>query len=80
VTHWDQQQFDVNNFYIEDTGYHPEKIIQARRLGIPAGRDEHLMYRYIDYASAKQSTSNPLSKRDIKEGQDYVLHALSAAG
>lgn len=80
VTHWDQQQFNVNNFYIEDTGYRPEKIIQARRLGIPVGRDEHLMYRYIDYASAKQCTSNPLTKRDTKEGQDYVLHALSAAG
>lgn len=80
VIHWDQQQFNANHFYIENTGYRPERIIQARRLGIPAGRDEHLMYRYIDYANAKQCTSNPLTKRDWKEGQDYVLHVLSAAG
>ncbi len=80
VTRWDQQQFDAQHFYIEDVGYQPDKIIQTTRLGIPPGRDEHLMYRYIDYAYTKQCTSNPLSKRNWKEGQDYVLHALSDTG
>jgi len=77
---WDQQQFDKQHFYIDDVGYHPEMIIQTTRLGIPEGRDEHLMYRFIDQAHARQCTSNPLSKRHWQEGQDYVCHAVSAVG
>ncbi|MFO8025772.1 DNA-3-methyladenine glycosylase [Thiohalophilus sp.] len=77
VAQWDQQQFDTQHFYIEDVSYVPEMVIQTTRLGIPAGRDEHLMYRYIDHAHTAQCTSNPLSKRAWHEGQDYVLHHLS---
>ncbi|MDR9435333.1 MAG: DNA-3-methyladenine glycosylase [Thiohalophilus sp.] len=80
VDQWDQQQFDAQYFYIDDVGYQPETVIQTTRLGIPAGRDEDLMYRYIDYAHAAQCTSNPLSKRAWHEGQDYVLHHLSDTG
>jgi len=80
VDHWDQQQFDRRHFYLDDVGYRPEMIIQTTRLGIPAGRDEHLMYRYIDGAHAGQCTSNPLRKRNQQEGLDYVLHPLSATG
>ncbi|MDZ7661537.1 DNA-3-methyladenine glycosylase [Thiohalophilus sp.] len=80
VGRWDQQQFDRQHFYIDDVGYQPRAIIQTTRLGIPAGRDEHLMYRYIDYAHAGQCTRNPLRKRNQQEGRDYVLHRLSAAG
>jgi len=80
VDRWNQQQFDRRHFYLDDVGYRPETIIQTTRLGIPAGRDEHLMYRYIDYAHAAQCTNNPLSKRTWSEGRDYVLHRLSAAG
>lgn len=80
VARWDQQQFDMQHFYIDDVGYHPEQIIQTTRLGIPVGRDEHLMYRYIDYTYAKQCTSNPLNKRDWQQGRDYVIHTLSDTG
>jgi len=80
VDRWDQQQFDKHHFYIDDLGYQPETIIQTIRLGIPEGRDEHLMYRYIDSAYVSQCTSNPLSKRNWQKGRDYVLHAISAAG
>ncbi|TDY03893.1 DNA-3-methyladenine glycosylase [Thiohalophilus thiocyanatoxydans] len=80
VDRWDQQQFDTQHFYLDDVGYRPGTIIQTTRLGIPAGRDEHLMYRYIDYAHAAQCTSNPLRKRNQQEDRDYVLHPLSATG
>lgn len=80
VKHWDQQPFDRRQFYLDDIGYRPETIIQTTRLGIPAGRDEHLMYRYIDSAHAGQCSSNPLRKRNQQEGRDYVIHALSVTG
>jgi DNA-3-methyladenine glycosylase len=74
VHEWDQKPFDLNNFYIEDVGNRVTKIIQTTRLGIPSGRDEHLMYRFIDYDFAKYCTSNPLSKRSWVEGKDYLIH------
>ena len=64
VPDWDQQQFDRNHFYIDDVKYQPEKIIQTTRLGIPQGRDEELLYRFIDYSYASNCTSNPLTKRN----------------
>lgn len=48
VPHWNQKQFHQNHFYIEDIGYLPEKIIHTERLGIPTGRDKHLLLRFID--------------------------------
>ena len=66
VTAWDQRQFDINSFYVEDYGYRPRKIIQTVRLGIPKGRDEHLPYRFIDYDYAAHCTSNPLGKKSMK--------------
>lgn len=74
VTEWDQKAFDRENFYIENVGNKVTKIIQTTRLGIPAGRDEHLMYRFIDYDFAKYCTSNPLRKRNWLEGKDYLIH------
>jgi DNA-3-methyladenine glycosylase len=73
VADWDQRAFDASNFYIEDAGNRVKKIIQTTRLGIPAGRDEHLMYRFIDYDYAKYCTSNPLSKRNWIEGKHYFI-------
>ena len=73
VREWDQQQFDVNEFYFDDTGIQPQGIIQTTRLGIPTGRDEHLHYRYIDYGFARYCTSNPLSKKRHRQGEHYVL-------
>ena len=48
VKEWDQKQFDRKKFYIADVGYSPKKIIQTTRLGIPTGRDEDRLYRFID--------------------------------
>ena len=73
VSDWNQQQFDKNRFYFDDTALKPIKIIQTTRLGIPAGRDEHLPYRFIDYGFARYCTSNPLSKRDWQEGNEYKI-------
>ncbi len=64
VTRWDQQAFDPDEFYIDDIAYQPEKIIQTTRLGIPIGRDEHKLYRFIDFQQAKYCTSNPLTKHN----------------
>lgn len=73
VKEWDHQSFHKHRLYIDDTGYRPETIIQTRRLGIPPGRDEHLPLRYVDEKYARFCTSNPLTKRKWKEGQDYTL-------
>ncbi len=71
VAQWDQQVFDENCFYIDDTGEIPDKIIQTTRLGIPHGRDEQLFYRFIDFDYTRYCTSNPLSKRSAVENRDY---------
>ncbi len=76
VDEWDQQQFDASNFYFDDANIRPEKIIQTTRLGIPAGRDEHLAYRFVDYDFARFCTSNPLSKRNWVEGKHYKIIEL----
>lgn len=73
VRDWDQKSFDNKLFYFDDTGITPQCIIQTTRLGIPAGRDEHLPYRYVDYEFAKQCTSNPLTKRGWREGTEYTV-------
>lgn len=73
VTDWNQQQFDKNNFYIEDIHQTPAKIIQTTRLGIHQDRDAHLMYRFIDFNFTKYCSSNPLTKRNYLEGTDYVF-------
>ncbi len=75
VNEWDQQQFDAKKFYIDDIKNLPGKIIQATRLGIPAGRDEHLQYRFIDYDFARFCTSNPLTKRNWVENNHYKIYA-----
>lgn len=76
VTQWDQQQFCADKFYISDDGYIPTTVIQTPRLGIPQGRDEHLLYRFIDFDYAKFCTSNPLTVKRWQGGKDYKLHSL----
>lgn len=73
VPAWDQQPFDPQAFYLDDTGYLPEKIIRTTRLGIPAGRDEHLEYRFIDFDYARYSTRNPMTRRNWKKGLHYHI-------
>lgn len=73
VKKWDQKNFDIDAFYIDDSGYYPKKIIQAPRLGIPEGRDEHLLYRFIDYDYAEVCTSNPLKRKGWELNKDYFI-------
>ncbi len=73
VKEWDQKQFDSNQFFIEDVGMLPSKIINAKRLGIPTGRDKHLLYRYINFDYVKYCTNNPLTVRKNQSGKDYIF-------
>jgi len=73
VPDWNQRRLHRRRFRLEEVGYTPSAYIQCRRLGIPRGRDEHLPYRFIDSAFAKYCTSNPLTKRDWLEGQDFRI-------
>ena len=73
VVAWDAKQLDPNKFYVEDIGYKPQKIIQAVRLGIPKGRDDHLLNRFIDYKYVQHATQNPLKKRNAIAGKDYFI-------
>jgi DNA-3-methyladenine glycosylase len=70
VPDWDNQHFTAQRFYVEDCGLRPREIIQARRLGISQGRDEHLPYRFVDADYATCCTKNPLRRGQI-EGQDF---------
>jgi len=63
VKDWDQQAFNENHLFIDDIDYKVSSIIQTPRLGIPSGRDEHLMLRYIDEADARYCSKNPLTQR-----------------
>ena len=73
VIEWDQKQFDPNKFFIEDVIIQPSKIIIAKRLGIPTGRSEHLLYRFIDFDNVKYCTKNPLTVRKNQLGKDYII-------
>ncbi|UTW06560.1 DNA-3-methyladenine glycosylase [Pseudomonas benzenivorans] len=70
VPDWDAQRFDPLRLFVEDVGERPAQIIQSTRLGIPAGRDEHLPYRFVDAAFARFCTRNPLRRGQL-EGRDY---------
>lgn len=70
VPDWDNQGFDPERFYLEDCGLQPQEIIQACRLGIPIGRDEHLPYRFVDADFVRYCTKNPL-RRGQREGHDF---------
>lgn len=72
VPMWDAKRFDEEQLFVEDVGQHPPRIIQTTRLGIPAGRDEHLMYRFVDAAYARFCTRNPVRRGQV-EGRDYTI-------
>ncbi|MCU0072075.1 DNA-3-methyladenine glycosylase [Pseudomonas koreensis] len=69
---WNAKRFDHEILLVEDTGPAPTHVIQTTRLGIPHGRDEHLMYRFVDAAYAQWCTRNPLRRGQV-EGRDYFL-------
>ena len=62
VPDWDAGAFDPAVFFVDDVGEAPPTLIETTRLGIPAGRDEHLPYRFVDPAYARHCTRNPLRK------------------
>ena len=72
VPEWDAKRFDPERLWVDDVGTRPSRIIQTTRLGIPHGRDEHLMYRFVDADHAACCTRNPLRRGQI-EGSDYVM-------
>jgi DNA-3-methyladenine glycosylase len=69
---WDAKRFNHEVLLVQDVGPAPAHIIQTTRLGIPHGRDEHLMYRFVDAAYAPYCTRNPLRRGQV-EGRDYFL-------
>ena len=62
VPDWDAGSFDPEALFVDDVGETPQMLIETTRLGITAGRDEHLPYRYVDPAYARHCTRNPLRK------------------
>lgn len=75
IKDWNRRTFDEDELFLDDVGYAPAQVIVARRLGISAGRDEHLLYRYVDASRLRSATQNPLSKRGLSEGRDYFVLA-----
>ena len=72
VPEWTGERFDPDAFLLEDLGNQPD-LVQARRLGIPPGRDEHLPWRFVDRTAVKSATRNPLTVRGARAGVDYWL-------
>lgn len=64
VPDWWGKQFQPERFYLQDIGNRPAQLVQTTRLGIPTGRDEHLMQRYIHPDHLKSCTKNPLTMRN----------------
>lgn len=80
VPEWNQQQFKRNEFRLEDINETIGSIIKCQRLGIPEGRDHELMLRFIEKDYSHFCTSNPLTKRNWKEGIDYLLLTPESVG
>ena len=72
VREWDAKCFDHERLRVDDVAQQPSQVIQTTRLGIPHGRDEHLMYRFVDADYAAYCTRNPLRRGQV-EGKDYVI-------
>lgn len=70
VTDWDARAFDPQRLFVEDLGNALPRVLRTTRLGIPMGRDEHLLYRFVDPAYAQQCTRNPMRRGQV-EGRDY---------
>ncbi len=74
VPDWTTRPFDAD-LHLEDVGARPSKIVVARRLGIPKGRDEHLMYRFVDYDHLRSATQNPMPRGAV-QGVDYLVRKV----
>ncbi len=63
VPEWDGRMIGGGQLRLLDVGLRPEAIIRTTRLGIPSGRDGHLLYRFIDRGRAPFCSKNPLTQR-----------------
>ncbi len=73
VPDWNQKTLQKDKLFIENVGQTPSKIVISKRLGIPPGRDDNLLYRFIDFDNIRYCTKNPLTERKNKEGKDYMI-------
>ena len=71
VEDWNAEQLNPAQLRVEHDGYRPSSVLKCRRLGIPAGRDDHLLYRFIDENYANSSTKNPLKQKSKKLDEDF---------
>jgi DNA-3-methyladenine glycosylase len=74
VPEWNQQRLKHSEFRLEDSRQAPTCFIQCQRVGIPPGRDDHLLLRFVDAEYAHFCTSNPLTRKNWTQGEDYLVH------
>ena len=66
VPDWNDRLLDPERLRLESVGHEPVEIIQCPRLGIPPGRDAHLMLRFVDAQHVSSATANPLRQRHYR--------------
>ena len=62
VSDWNDRMPEAKRLRLEDVGIPVREVISCPRLGIPPGRDEHLMLRFVDADRIPYATANPLRK------------------
>lgn len=80
VREWSGRLPEPDRLRIEDVDDPARSIVQTTRLGIPAGRDEHLPYRFIDGRFLQHCTRNPVTRRGAREGVDYRWSGRRSGG
>ena len=68
VPDWDGVPIGTAPLLLLDVGARPRAVLRTTRLGIPPGRDGHLLYRFVDAEHAAQATHNPLGSRRHASG------------
>ena len=63
VPDWNRKRLVPGTLELVDSQIPPLEILNTTRLGIPKGRDEHLLLRYLDSGYAESCTQNPLKSR-----------------
>jgi DNA-3-methyladenine glycosylase len=75
VPEWDGVPIGEGSLRLLEVGYRPRRLVRAQRLGIPAGRDGHLPYRFIDGDRLAHCTRNPI-RRGGPPGSGTTLLAV----
>ena len=73
VPDWHGRTIGTPPLELLDGGHRPARLLRTARLGIPAGRDGHFPYRFVDAERAGQATRNPLRGRKPSSGGLEVL-------